>query len=119
MATCYRVDRPVSHSFTLPDMLTAGLLPMLGACLSTPHRCDLSGKHRSAAESPPVTPSSIPMGSPPYHVGCRGSSLDVLENLPTEAPGQVAFGHLEDEVPDIPEEMPASFEQPLLHARVL
>src|SRR5882762_4019917 len=44
-------------------------------------------------------------------------SLDALENLPKEAPGQVAFGQLEDEVPGVPNETPAGLEQPLLEAR--
>jgi hypothetical protein len=31
-------------------------------------------------------------------VGCHREPLDAPENLPTEAPRQVAFGKLEDEV---------------------
>jgi hypothetical protein len=44
-------------------------------------------------------------------------SLDALENLPTEAPGQVALGELEHEVPRVPDEAPAGLEEPLLEAR--
>jgi hypothetical protein len=44
-------------------------------------------------------------------------SLDALENLPKEAPGQVALGQLEDKVPRMPDEAPAGLEQPLLQAR--
>ena len=41
-------------------------------------------------------------------------SLDALENLPKQAPCQVALGQLEDEVPRMPDEAPAGLEQPLL-----
>ncbi len=44
-------------------------------------------------------------------------SLDAPEYLPTEAPRQVAFGQLEDEVPRMPDEAPAGLEEPLLEAR--
>jgi len=44
-------------------------------------------------------------------------SLDALENLPKEAPGQVAFGQLEEEGPRMQDEAPAGLEQPLLQAR--
>jgi hypothetical protein len=37
--------------------------------------------------------------------------------VPKEAPGQVAFGHLEDEVPRMPDEAPTSLERLLLQAR--
>jgi len=43
--------------------------------------------------------------------------LDALENLPKEAPGQVTFGQLEDEVSSVPNEAPAGLEQPLLETR--
>jgi len=41
-------------------------------------------------------------------------SLDALENLPKQAPCQVALGQLEDEVPRMPDKAPAGLEQPLL-----
>jgi hypothetical protein len=44
-------------------------------------------------------------------------SLDALENLPKEAPGQVAFGELEEEGPYMPDEVPAGLEQPPLQTR--
>jgi hypothetical protein len=40
--------------------------------------------------------------------------LDVLENLPKEAPRQVAFGELQDEVPGMSDAAPALLEQPPL-----
>ena len=43
--------------------------------------------------------------------------LDALENLPQEAPCQVAFGKLQDEVPGRSNEASARFEQPLLETR--
>src|SRR5437773_10147183 len=42
---------------------------------------------------------------------------DAPEDLPKEAPGQVTFGQLEDEVPSVPSEPPAGPEQPLLETR--
>ena len=44
-------------------------------------------------------------------------SLDAPENLPKEAPGQVTFGQLEDEVPSVANEAPAGREQLLLETR--
>jgi hypothetical protein len=44
-------------------------------------------------------------------------SPNAAENLPKEAPGQVTFGELEDEVPSVPNEAPAGLEQPLLETR--
>src|SRR5258707_11050949 len=44
-------------------------------------------------------------------------SPDAPEDLPKEAPGQVTFGQLEDEVPSVPNEAPAGLEQPLLETR--
>ena len=43
--------------------------------------------------------------------------LDAPDNLLKEAPGQVAFGKLEDVVPGMPDEAPAGLEQPLLQTR--
>ena len=43
--------------------------------------------------------------------------LDAPENLPKQAPCQVAFGQLEDKVPRMPDEAPAGLEQPPLQAR--
>jgi len=43
--------------------------------------------------------------------------LDAPEDLPKEAPSQVAFGQLEDEVPGVPNEAPTGLEQSLLQAR--
>ena len=43
--------------------------------------------------------------------------LDAAENLPEEAPCQVALGQLQDEVSGVPDEAPAGLEQPLLQAR--
>ncbi len=40
--------------------------------------------------------------------------LDALENLPKEAPRQVAFGELQGEVPGVPDEPRAGLEEPLL-----
>jgi len=42
--------------------------------------------------------------------------LDALENLPKEAPRQVAFGELQGKVPGMPDEPRAGLE-PLLEAR--
>ncbi len=44
-------------------------------------------------------------------------SLDALENLPKESASQVALGQLEDEVRSVPNEVPASLDEPLLQAR--
>ena len=44
-------------------------------------------------------------------------SPDAPEDLPKEAPGQVTFGQLEDEVPSMPDEPPAGLEEPLLETR--
>ena len=38
-------------------------------------------------------------------------SPDAPEDLPKEAPGQVTFGQLEDEVPSMPDEPPAPIGQ--------
>jgi hypothetical protein len=38
-----------------------------------------------------------------------GESLDAPENLPKERQRQVAFGHLQDEVPGMPNTRGASF----------
>jgi hypothetical protein len=46
-----------------------------------------------------------------------GESLDAPENLPKEGPRQVAFGHLQDEVPGMPNEVPAGLEEPSLETR--
>jgi hypothetical protein len=43
--------------------------------------------------------------------------LDALENLPKEAPRQVALGQLGHEVPRMPDEVPAGLEQPLRKIR--
>ena len=43
--------------------------------------------------------------------------LDAPDNLPKQAPRQVALGQLEDEVSRMPDEPPAGFEEPLLQAR--
>src|SRR5262249_25085813 len=43
--------------------------------------------------------------------------LDEPENLPQEAPCQVALGKLQDEVPGMSDEAAARLEQPLLEAR--
>jgi hypothetical protein len=43
--------------------------------------------------------------------------LDAPENLPKEAPGQVTFCQLEDEVSGVSDEAPAGLEQTLLQAR--
>jgi serine/threonine protein kinase len=43
--------------------------------------------------------------------------LDALDNLPKEAPRQVAFGQLQGEVPGISDEPRACLEEPLLEAR--
>jgi len=44
-------------------------------------------------------------------------SLDAPENLPKEAPRQVALGQLEHEIPRMPDQPPAGLEQALLQAR--
>ena len=44
-------------------------------------------------------------------------SLDAPENLPKEAPGQVALGELQGEVPGVSDEPRAGLEEPLLEAR--
>ncbi len=44
-------------------------------------------------------------------------SLDAPEDLPKEAPGQVTFGQLEDEVPSMPDEPPTGLEESLLETR--
>src|SRR5262249_18117052 len=44
-------------------------------------------------------------------------SLDAPEDLPEEAPGQVTFGQLEDEVPGMADQAPTGLEQPLLETR--
>jgi len=49
--------------------------------------------------------------------GVPPESLDALDGLPTEAPGQVTFGKLEHEVPRMPDQPPAGLEEPLLEAR--
>lgn len=41
-------------------------------------------------------------------------SPDAPEDQPKEAPGQVTFGQLEDEVPGVPNETSPVLEQPLL-----
>jgi hypothetical protein len=43
--------------------------------------------------------------------------LDAVENLPKEAPRQVAFGELQGEVPGMSDELRAGLEEPLLEAR--
>jgi hypothetical protein len=43
--------------------------------------------------------------------------LDALENLPKEAPCQVAFGELQGEVQGMADEARAGLEAPLLEAR--
>jgi hypothetical protein len=43
--------------------------------------------------------------------------LDAPEDLPKQAPRQVALGQLEDKVPRMPDEAPARLEQALLQAR--
>jgi hypothetical protein len=43
--------------------------------------------------------------------------LDALENLPKEAPRQVAFGELQGEVPGMSDEPRAGLEEPLLETR--
>src|SRR5262245_51611258 len=66
---------------------------------------------------------ATPSSSPSLRVRQSGSgrmpreSLDAPENLPEEAPGQVALGQLEDEVSGVPNEAPAGLEQPLLETR--
>jgi len=42
---------------------------------------------------------------------------DAPEELPKEAPHQLAFGGLEDKVPRMPDEATAGLEEPLLEAR--
>ena len=43
--------------------------------------------------------------------------LDTVENLPKEAPCQVAFGKLSGEVPRMPDQATTRLEQPLPEAR--
>ena len=43
--------------------------------------------------------------------------LDASEDLPKEAPRQVALGELEPEVPGMPDQATAGLEEPLLEAR--
>jgi hypothetical protein len=47
----------------------------------------------------------------------RREPLDTPENLPKHAPGQVAFGELQGEVPGMPDEAAAGLEESLLQAR--
>jgi hypothetical protein len=110
---------PSVNSFTLPDTLTAVLLANPGACLTGAsglgHTDRAVERHRRRVVSrrpfPPIpVRSSVSRRMP-------RESLDALENLPKEAPGQVAFGQLEDEGPRMPDEAPAGLEQPLLQAR--
>jgi hypothetical protein len=60
---------------------------------------------------------------PPHPVRCSrsrrvpGESLDSPENLPKEAPRQVALGQLEHEVPGMADQPPAGLEEPLLETR--
>ena len=49
--------------------------------------------------------------------GMPRESLDAPEDLPKEAPGQVTFGQLEDEVSGVPNQASAGLEQSLLQAR--
>ncbi len=44
-------------------------------------------------------------------------SLDAPEDLPKEAPRQMPFGKLQDEVPGMSDEPPAGLEEPLLETR--
>jgi len=44
-------------------------------------------------------------------------SRDAAQDLPKEAPGQVTFGQLEDEVPSMPDEPPTGLDESLLEAR--
>jgi len=44
-------------------------------------------------------------------------SRDAAQDLPKEAPGQVTFAQLEDEVPSMPDEPPTGLEESLLEAR--
>jgi hypothetical protein len=76
---------------------------------------------------PPVTAilGDTPAGDDPAPVSAHAPSsrrmpcelLDAPENLPKEAPGQVTFGQLEDEVPSVSNEAPAGLEQLLLETR--
>ena len=49
--------------------------------------------------------------------GVPPEPLDAFEDLPKEAPGQVALGHLEHEVARMSDQPPAGLEEPLLEAR--
>ncbi len=66
----------------------------------------------SVSETP--RPLSSRFSLPPSAVR---ESFDAPENLPEEAPGQVTFGQLKDEVPRMPDQPPAGLEEPLLQAR--
>jgi len=68
------------------------------------------------------TPAGSPLTRHRVHSAglatCRvpRAPLDALENLPNEAPRQVAFGELQGEVSRMPDQPPARLEQALLQA---
>src|SRR5437016_5257064 len=77
---------------------------------------------RIAVPSSTPTPTASSSAAPAPDVGrsitgVPRESLDALENLPKEAPRQVAFGELQGEVPGMSDEPRAGLEKPLLEAR--
>jgi len=62
-----------------------------------------------------VAPLLIASGCPACRSGrMPRESLDALEDLPKESPGQVALGQLDDEVPRMADEASAGLEDTLL-----
>jgi hypothetical protein len=108
---------------------------MLNQCVlpfATHHTRRFSGANAADPAHAEGLPSSVtaifgdtPAGDDPAPVSAHtpssrrtpGEALDAPENLSKEAPGQVTFGQLEDEVPSVPNEAPAGLGQPLLETR--
>lgn len=83
---------------------------------------------RLSWSAPAVPFRDTPAGSTPLLIalapgvgsatgGVPRDSVDAPEDLPTQAPRQVARGQLEDVVPGVPDEAPAGLEQRCWRAR--
>src|SRR5438132_1152477 len=114
-----RLHRRLAHSqpyllvFTTSDRFIAEYLGvMLVMHKSVTLKYALEGRGTRTEKVPSVHQLAVHLVLDKGHQNAREN--EPAANLPKEGPRQVAFGHLKDEVPGMPNEAPAGLEEPLL-----